>query len=52
MNLDNKKIAIIGLGSLADISKAQRLLGYAPTQRIGEGLVLGMPWYVLQEKKR
>ena len=37
--------------SLADISKAQRLLGYAPTQRIGEGLALAMPWYVLQEKK-
>ena len=37
--------------SLADISKAQRLLGYAPTQRIGEGLELAMPWYVFQEKK-
>ena len=37
--------------SLADISKAQRLLGYVPTQRIGEGLALAMPWYVLQEKK-
>ncbi len=32
--------------SLADISKAQRLLGYAPTQRIGEGLALAMQWYV------
>ena len=32
--------------SLADISKAQRLLGYAPTQRISEGLALAMPWYV------
>ncbi len=32
--------------SLADISKAQRLLGYAPTQRIDEGLILAMPWYV------
>jgi len=32
--------------SLADISKAQRLLGYAPTQRIGVGLVLAMPWYI------
>ena len=32
--------------SLADIGKAQRLLGYAPTQRIGEGLALAMPWYV------
>ncbi|MDO8772039.1 MAG: NAD-dependent epimerase/dehydratase family protein [Burkholderiaceae bacterium] len=34
--------------SLADISKAQRLLGYAPTQRIGEGLALAMPWYIEQ----
>jgi UDP-N-acetylglucosamine 4-epimerase len=34
--------------SLADISKAQRLLGYAPTQRIGVGLALAMPWYVTQ----
>ena len=32
--------------SLADIGKAQRLLGYAPTQRIGEGLALAMSWYV------
>ncbi len=32
--------------SLADVSKARRLLGYAPTQRIGEGLELAMPWYV------
>ena len=36
--------------SLADIGKAQRLLGYAPTQRIGEGLALAMPWYIGQEK--
>jgi UDP-N-acetylglucosamine 4-epimerase len=34
--------------SLADISKAQRLLGYAPTQRIGQGLALAMPWYIGQ----
>ena len=32
--------------SLADISKAQRLLDYAPTQRIGLGLALAMPWYI------
>ena len=32
--------------SLADISKAATLLGYAPTQRIGEGLELAMPWYI------
>jgi len=35
--------------SLADITKARRLLGYVPTQRIGEGLVLAMPWYVDQK---
>ena len=35
--------------SLADISKAQRLLGYAPTQRIGQGLALAMPWYIAQK---
>ena len=34
--------------SLADISKAQRLLGYAPTQRLAQGLALAMPWYVAQ----
>ena len=32
--------------SLADISKAQRLLGYAPTHRLGEGLAEAMEWYV------
>ena len=32
--------------SLADISKATSLLGYIPTQRIGEGLELAMPWYI------
>ena len=37
--------------SLADTNKAARRLGYTPTQRIGEGLALAMPWYVLQEKK-
>lgn len=31
--------------SLADISKAQRLLGYAPTHRIEQGLALAMDWY-------
>lgn len=35
--------------SLADISKAQQLLGYEPTQRIGKGLALAMPWYIAQE---
>jgi UDP-N-acetylglucosamine 4-epimerase len=32
--------------SQADIGKAQRLLGYAPTHRIGEGLRQAMDWYV------
>jgi UDP-N-acetylglucosamine 4-epimerase len=31
--------------SLADISKAQRLLGYAPTQRVAGGLNLALEWY-------
>jgi UDP-N-acetylglucosamine 4-epimerase len=31
--------------SLADISKAKRLLGYAPTHRMGEGLEVAMEWY-------
>ena len=35
--------------SLADIGKAQSLLGYVPTQRIGEGLALAMPWYIGQK---
>lgn len=32
--------------SLADITKAQTRLGYAPTHRIGEGLAEAMDWYV------
>ena len=32
--------------SLADIGKAQRLLGYAPEFRVDEGLKLAMPWYM------
>jgi len=32
--------------SLADISKAQSLLGYQPTHRINEGLAQAMVWYV------
>jgi UDP-N-acetylglucosamine 4-epimerase len=31
--------------SLADITKAQRLLGYAPTHHIEQGLELAMGWY-------
>ena len=32
--------------SLADISKAQRLLGYVPTHRFNQGLEEAMDWYV------
>ncbi|MDI6750902.1 MAG: SDR family oxidoreductase [Rhodocyclaceae bacterium] len=32
--------------SLADIAKAQRLLGYAPTHRIDAGLREAMAWYI------
>ena len=32
--------------SQADIGKAQRLLGYAPTHRLAEGVAEAMPWYV------
>ncbi len=32
--------------SLADISKAKTLLGYAPTMRVGAGVTAAMPWYV------
>jgi UDP-N-acetylglucosamine 4-epimerase len=34
------------LHSQADVSKAERLLGYQPTHRIGEGLAEAMAWYV------
>ena len=32
--------------SLADISKAQQLLGYAPTHRLREGLSEAVTWYI------
>ena len=32
--------------SQADIGKAERLLGYAPTHRLAEGVAEAMPWYV------
>ena len=32
--------------SQADVSKAQNLLGYAPTHTISQGLEVAMPWYV------
>jgi UDP-N-acetylglucosamine 4-epimerase len=35
--------------SLADVTKAQSLLGYTPTQRIEQGLALAMNWYTAQK---
>jgi UDP-N-acetylglucosamine 4-epimerase len=32
--------------SQADVSKAERLLGYAPSHRLAEGVDAAMPWYV------
>jgi UDP-N-acetylglucosamine/UDP-N-acetylgalactosamine 4-epimerase len=32
--------------SLADISKAQKLLGYAPKYRIAEGIDIALDWYL------
>lgn len=32
--------------SQADIAKARRLLGYAPTHRLEEGIRVAMPWYM------
>jgi UDP-N-acetylglucosamine 4-epimerase len=32
--------------SLADIGKAHRLLGYAPTHSIGDGIAEALPWYI------
>jgi UDP-N-acetylglucosamine 4-epimerase len=32
--------------SQADISKAARLLGYAPTHRLADGIRAAMPWYL------
>lgn len=34
--------------SLADISKARTLLGYEPSYRIKEGLLVAMDWYAAQ----
>lgn len=31
--------------SLADISKARRMLGYEPTHTVGQGLAASLPWY-------
>lgn len=32
--------------SLADISKAARMLGYCPKYKVDQGLELAMPWYI------
>ena len=32
--------------SQADIAKARRLLGYAPTHRLSDGISVAMPWYI------
>lgn len=32
--------------SLADVSKAEKLLGYQPTHRIGDGIKVALNWYV------
>ncbi|MFP5405016.1 MAG: LPS biosynthesis protein WbpP, partial [Gammaproteobacteria bacterium] len=32
--------------SLADISHARMVLGYAPSHRVGEGLAEAIDWYV------
>jgi len=36
--------------SLADISKANKCLGYEPTHRIRQGLEMGMSWYVTRSR--
>jgi UDP-N-acetylglucosamine/UDP-N-acetylgalactosamine 4-epimerase len=38
--------------SLADISKAQTLLGYAPTMNVSAGITAVMPWYMGMEGAR
>lgn len=36
--------------SLADVSKANRLLGYVPSLPLAQGVEVAMPWYVNQTK--
>jgi UDP-N-acetylglucosamine/UDP-N-acetylgalactosamine 4-epimerase len=36
--------------SLADVSKANTLLGYVPTHRLAQGVEEAMPWYVGQQR--
>jgi UDP-N-acetylglucosamine 4-epimerase len=33
------------------VSKAQRLLGYAPTHRLAEGLAEALPWYAASARQ-
>ena len=33
--------------SLADVTKAEKLLGYNPTHRIGDGIKVALKWYVM-----
>ena len=35
----------------ADIGKARRLLGYAPTHDVRDGLAASLPWYEAQEQR-
>ena len=37
--------------SLASIDKAMEMLGYMPTQSMGHGVVLAMPWYQSQSQE-
>ncbi len=37
--------------SQADIGKAKRLLGYAPTHRLADGIAQAIPWYVMQNSE-
>jgi len=38
--------------SQADVGKARRLLGYAPTHDVRAGLAVSLPWYEAQEQRR
>lgn len=38
--------------SLADISKAARLLGYAPTHSVAQGILASVPWYVAHARQQ
>lgn len=37
--------------SLADVGKAQALLGYEPSHRLAEGVAVAMPWYVERQNQ-